>query len=75
MYDCHTFWIFFDFSIGVLNVERRILFFCDVISLLAQVFIVSFDRAYKEVFMKKKILAGHTHRHTHTDTQTYRQTG
>ena len=29
--------------------------FCDVISLLAQVFIVSFDRAYKEV-SKKKIL-------------------
>ena len=27
-------------------------FFCDVISLLAQVFIVSFDRAYKEVYTK-----------------------
>ena len=26
--------------------------FCDVISLLAQVFIVSFDRAYKEVSTK-----------------------
>ena len=28
-------------------------FFCDVISLLARVFIVSFDRAYEEVFTKK----------------------
>ena len=28
-------------------------FFCEVISLLAQVFIVSFDRAYKEVSTKK----------------------
>ena len=27
--------------------------FCDVISLLAQVFIVSVDRAYKEVSTKK----------------------
>ena len=35
-------------------VKRQILtYFCDVISLLAQVFIVSFDRAYKEVSTKK----------------------
>ena len=27
--------------------------FCDVISMLAQVFIVSFDRAYKQVSTKK----------------------
>ena len=33
-------------GIGVLHVKRQIFtsFFCDVISLLAQVFIVSFDR-------------------------------
>ena len=37
-------------GIGVLHVKRQILtYFYDVISLLAQVFIVSFDRAYKEV--------------------------
>ena len=38
-------------GIGVLHVKRQILtyFFCDVISQLTQVFIVSFDRAYKEV--------------------------
>ena len=29
------------------------MYFCDVISLLAQVFIVSFDRSYKEVSKKK----------------------
>ena len=41
-------------GIGVLHVKRQILtYFCDVISLLAQVFIVSFDRAYKEVSTKK----------------------
>ena len=39
--------------IGVLHVKRQILIiFCDIISLLAQVFIVSFDRAYKEVSTK-----------------------
>ena len=59
-----TFWYFFVTSflfmsnincgIGVLHVKRQILmYFCDVISLLAQVFIVSFDRAYKEVSTKK----------------------
>ena len=37
-------------GIGVLHVRRQILtYFCDVIFLLAQVCIVSFDRAYKEV--------------------------
>ena len=36
----------------MLNVKYRHIF-CDVISLLAQVFIVSFDRAYKEVSTKK----------------------
>ena len=37
-------------GIGVLHVKRQILtYFCDVISLLAQVFIVSFDSAYNEV--------------------------
>ena len=36
-------------GIGVLHVWR---IFCDVISLLAQVFIVSVDRAYKEVSTK-----------------------
>ena len=41
-------------GIGVLHVKRQILtYFCDVISLLAQVFIVSVDRAYKEVSTKK----------------------
>ena len=37
-------------GIGVLHVKRQILtyFFCDVISLLAQICIVSVDRAYKE---------------------------
>ena len=38
---------------GVLHVKRQILtMVCDVISLLGQVFIVSFDRAYKEVSTK-----------------------
>ena len=42
-----------NFGIGVLHVKRQILtYFCDVISLLAQVFIVSFNRAYKEVSTK-----------------------
>ena len=42
-----------NFRIGVLHVKRQILtYFCDVISLLAQVFIVSFDRSYKEVSTK-----------------------
>ena len=35
----------------MLNVKYDV-FFCDLISLLAQVFIVSFDRAYKEVSTK-----------------------
>ena len=57
LYDCHIFSIWFDdfmsninCGIGVLDVKRQIFtYFCDVISLLTQVFIVSFDRAYKEV--------------------------
>ena len=42
-------------DIGVLHVKRQILtyFLCDVISLLAQVFIVSVDRAFKEVSTQK----------------------
>ena len=42
-------------GIGVLHVKRQILtyFFVTSIVLLAQVFIVSFDRAYKEVSTKK----------------------
>ena len=41
-------------GIGVLHVKRQILtYFGDVISLLAQFCIVSFDRAYKEVSTKK----------------------
>ena len=41
-------------GIGVLHVKRQILtYFCDVISLFAQVFIVSVDRAYKEVSTNK----------------------
>ena len=41
-------------GIGVLHVTRQILtYFCDVISLLAQVFIVSVDRVYKEVSTKE----------------------
>ena len=44
-----------NFGIGGLHVRRQILTycFCDVISELAQVIIVSFDRAYKEVSKKK----------------------
>ena len=61
LYDCHIFQIYFDdfmsninCGIGVLHVKRQIwCIFCDVIYLLAQVFIVSFDRAYKEVSTKK----------------------
>ena len=46
-------------GIGVLHVKRQILTYCDVISLLAQVFIVPFDMAYKEVSAKKmKIFYG-----------------
>ena len=42
-----------NFAIGVLHVKRQILtYFCDVMSLFALVFIVSFDRAYKEVSTK-----------------------
>ena len=38
----------------MLNVKINIdVFLCDVISLLVQVFIVSVDRAYKEVYTKK----------------------
>ena len=44
-----------NFGIGVLHVKRQILtYFCDVISLLAQVFIVSFHRACKERGVYKK---------------------
>ena len=44
-----------NFGIGVLHVKRQILtFFCDVISLLAQFCIVSFDGAYKEVSTKNR---------------------
>ena len=61
LYDCHIFQIFVDdfmsninCGIGVLHLKRQILtIFCDLISLVAQVFIVSFDRAYKEVSTKK----------------------
>ena len=43
-----------NFGIGVLHVKRQILtIFCDVISLLAQVFIVSFDMAYNVVSTNK----------------------
>ena len=46
-----------NFGMGVLHVKVKYLrIFCDVISLLARVFIISFDRAYKEVSTKKKIL-------------------
>ena len=52
LYDCHILKIFVDdfmrnsnFGIGVLHAKRQILtYFCDVISLLAQVFIVSSNR-------------------------------
>ena len=43
-----------NFGIGGLHVKRQILmYFCGVISLLALVLIVSFDRTYKEVFTEK----------------------
>ena len=43
-----------NFGIGVLHVKHKILtYFWDVISLLAPVFIVSFDMACKEVSTKK----------------------
>ena len=49
LYDCHDFMRNINFGIGILHVKRQILtYFCEIISLLAQVFIVSFDRAYKE---------------------------
>ena len=39
-----------NFGIGILHVKRQILtYFYDVIFLLAQVFIISFDRAYNSV--------------------------
>ena len=42
-----------NFGIGVLHVKRQILtYFCYIISLLPQVFIVSFDVAYKAVYTK-----------------------
>ena len=61
LYDWHTFLIFVEnfmrninFGIGVLHVKCQILtYFCDVISLFAPVFIVSCDRAYKEVSAQK----------------------
>ena len=61
LYDCHTLYNFVEnlmrninFGIGVLHVKCQILtYFGNVIALLAQVFIVSFDRAYKEVSTKK----------------------
>ena len=58
LYDCHIFWIFVDdfisninCGIGVLHVKRQNIdvFFCDVIYLFAQVFIVSVDRAYSRI--------------------------
>ena len=44
-----------NFGIGCLHVKRPILtyLFCDVISLLVQIFLVSFDRAYKGVSTNK----------------------
>ena len=61
LYDCHIFKIFIDnfmrisnFGMGVLHVKVKYWrIFCDVISLLAQVFIVSSNRVSKEVSMKK----------------------
>ena len=51
---CLDFFDDFMSGIGVLHVKRHILtYFCDVISLLAQVFIASFDRAHREVSTKK----------------------
>ena len=46
-----------NFGIGVLHVKVKYWrIFCDVISLLAQVFIVSSNRVSKEVSMKKKMV-------------------
>ena len=61
LYDCHNFKIFVDdimrycnFGMGVLHVKVKYWrIFYDVISLLARVFILSFDRAYKEVSTEK----------------------
>ena len=61
LYDCHNFEILCDdimrdskLGMGVLHVKVKYWrIFGDVISLLAQVFIVSFDRTYKEVSTKK----------------------
>ena len=61
LYDCHIFLIFIDnfmrisnFGMGVLHVKVKYWrIFCDVISLLALVFIVSSNRVSKEVSMKK----------------------
>ena len=52
LYDCHLFYIFLDdfmrnsnFDIGVYMLKSNIdVFFCDVIPVLAQVFIVSSNR-------------------------------
>ena len=62
LYDCHIFLIFIDnfmrisnFVMGVLHVKVKYWrIFCDVISLLALVFIISSNRVSKEVSMKKK---------------------
>ena len=61
LYDCHNFKIFVDdimrdsnFGMGVLHVKVNIdVFLVTSFLLLAPVFIVSFDRAYKEVSTKK----------------------
>ena len=61
LYDCHIFEIFIDnfmrisnFGMGVLHVKVKYWrIFCDVISLLALVFILSSNRVSKEVSMKK----------------------
>ena len=61
LYDCHIFKIFIDnfmiisnFGMGVLHVKVKYWrIFCDVISLLAQVFILSSNKVSKEVSMKK----------------------
>ena len=62
LYDCHIFQIFVDdfmsninCGIGIWHVKRIWRICCDVIYLFAQVFIVSVDRAYKEVSTKKNI--------------------
>ena len=61
LYNCHIFKIFIDnfmrisnFGMGVLHVKVKYWrIFCDVISLLAQLFILSSNRVSKEVSMKK----------------------